>query len=124
MGLSALLGRPGRVTTAVQGGVAHPCPRGAQHRRSASVRWPRRACDADRPAPRPPCRACASRGPHVTADEPGDLRRWLRRIVLGLVLLVAVLTVTVSISRCGPDDGASGGEPQGLSVAVTPASPG
>ena len=50
------------------------------------------------PDPRRAERASAE-DPHRSADDPRDLRRWLRRIVLGLVLLVAVLTVTVSISR-------------------------
>ena len=76
------------------------------------------------PPPDPRAERASAEDPHRSADNPGDLRRWLRRIVLGLVLLVAVLTVTVSISRCGPDDGASGGEPEGMSVVVTPASPG
>jgi hypothetical protein len=39
--------------------------------------------------------------------------------VLGLVLLVAVLTITVSISRCGPGRRPSGGEPQGLQVVTS-----
>ena len=57
------------------------------------------------------------------ATGPGDLRRWISRFLLGPVHLVAVLTAPVSLSRCGPDDGPSGGGPQGLSVVVTPASP-
>ncbi len=73
------------------------------------------------PPPDPRVERARAEDPHVHADDPGDLRRWLRRIVLGLVLLVAVLAVTVSISRCGPDDGPSGGEPQGLSAVVTTA---
>ncbi|MFW3169134.1 hypothetical protein [Geodermatophilus sp. CPCC 206100] len=50
--------------------------------------------------------------------QPSDLKRWLVRVGVGLVVLIAVLTITVSISRCGPDDGPSGGEPQGLAPAV------
>ena len=61
--------------------------------------------------------------PQPGDPKPSDLRRWIRRILLGLVLLVAVLAVTVSLSRCGPDDGASGGEPQGLGAGVTSAAP-
>ena len=47
--------------------------------------------------------------PPTPADESGGVRRWLRR----LVPLVAVLAVSVSISRCGPDDGPSNEEPGG-----------
>jgi len=75
------------------------------------------------PPPDPRAERAAAEDPHRSTDNPGDLRRWTRRIVLGLVLLVAVLAVSVSISRCGPDDGPSGGEPEGMSV-VTPAAPG
>ena len=76
------------------------------------------------PPPDPRAERASAGDPHRSADNPGDLRRWLRRIALGLVLLVAVLAVSVSISRCGPDDGPSGGEPEGLSMVVTPLSPG
>jgi hypothetical protein len=76
------------------------------------------------PPPDPRAERAAAEDPHRSTDNPGDLRRWLRRIVLGLVLLVAVLAVTVSISRCGPDDGPSGGEPQGMSAVVTTTSSG
>jgi hypothetical protein len=76
------------------------------------------------PPPDPRAERAAAEDPHRSTDNPGDLRRWLRRIVLGLVLLVAVLAVTVSISRCGPDDGPSGGEPQGMSAVVITTSSG
>ena len=76
------------------------------------------------PPPDPRAERAAAADPHRSTATPGDLRRWPRRIVLGLVLLVAVLAVTVSISRCGPDDGPSGGEPQGLSAVVTTTSSG
>jgi hypothetical protein len=54
--------------------------------------------------PPPDLRAerASAEDPHRSSDDPGDLRRWLRRIVLGLVLLVAVLTITVSISPVRP----------------------
>ena len=74
------------------------------------------------PPPDPRAERASAEDPHRSADNPGDLRRWLRRIVLGLVVLVAVLTITVSISRCGPDDGPSGGEPQGLQVVTSTSS--
>jgi hypothetical protein len=50
---------------------------------------------------------------------PGDLKRWGKWAVLALVALVVVLTLSVSLSRCGPDDGPSGGEPEGMGPAVT-----
>ena len=62
--------------------------------------------------------------PQPGDPKPSDLRRWVRRILLGLVLLVAVLAITVSLSRCGSDDGPSGGEPQGLRGVVASTSPG
>ncbi len=41
------------------------------------------------PPPDPRAEHASAEDPHRSADDPGDLRRWLRRIVLGLVLLVA-----------------------------------
>ncbi len=76
------------------------------------------------PPPDPRAERAAAEDPHRSTENPGDPRRWIRRLVIGLVLLVAVLAVTVSISRCGPDDGPSGGEPQGLSAVVTSTSSG
>ena len=54
------------------------------------------------PPPDPRAERASAEDPHRSADDPGDLRRWLRRIVLGLVLLVAVPTITVSISPVRP----------------------
>ncbi len=55
--------------------------------------------------------------------KPSDLRRWLKWVLLALVLLIAVLTASVALSRCGPDDGPSGGEPEGMAVVIEAPAP-
>lgn len=51
--------------------------------------------------------------PRSGALEPSDLRRWIRRILPGPVLLVAVVAVTVSLRRRGPTTGRAAGSPRG-----------
>ncbi|MGY1690763.1 hypothetical protein [Geodermatophilus sp. SYSU D01105] len=63
--------------------------------------------------------------PGPTGDGPksSDLRRWLKWVVLALVALVVVLTLTVSLSRCGSDDGPSGGPENAMGTSVADTRP-
>jgi hypothetical protein len=51
--------------------------------------------------------------------KPSDLRRWLLRALLALVVLVLVAVVAVLLSRVFGSDDPSGGPDQSLGVAVT-----
>ena len=49
---------------------------------------------------------------------PGDLKRGLRWIVLGVVALIIVATIAVLLTNLGGDDDPSGGDEEGLAPAV------
>ena len=49
---------------------------------------------------------------------PADVKKGLSRVLLALVALVVVAAVAVGLSRCGSDDGPSGGEPDSAPVST------
>ena len=60
--------------------------------------------------------------PRAGSDPAGvaSVKRGLSRVLLGLVALIVIAAIAVGISRCGPDDGPSGGEDGAPAVVVDP----
>ncbi|MGY1814203.1 hypothetical protein [Blastococcus sp. SYSU D00820] len=72
--------------------------------------------DATDPQPDDP----ATHTQHSGADPAGaaSVKRGLSRVLLALLAVVVIAAVAVGLSRCGSDDGPSGGEPEGAAQVV------
>ena len=56
--------------------------------------------------------------PQSKDQSPEDVKRGLRKFVIGLVILIVVAAIAVALSNLGNDDDGSGGSNQGLAPSA------
>jgi hypothetical protein len=56
--------------------------------------------------------------PQPKDQSPEDVKRGLRKFVIGLVVLVVIAAIAVALTNIGGDDDGSGGSNEGMAAAT------
>jgi hypothetical protein len=56
--------------------------------------------------------------PKPDDPQPADIKRGLRKFVIGLVVLIVIAAIAVALSNLGNDDDGSGGSNEGLAASA------